>query len=296
MKKSTLVQGYLFTVGSAFLFGCMPLLAKFIYQEGVNSLSLVFLRNALSVPMLGLLAKLQGQTLRVPCKALVSISTVGIMGCCLTPLLLFSSYNYIASGTSTVLHFIYPALTVVGGILFLREKPKAGTLVCVAICIVGICLFYDPGQPLDIRGGALAIISGVTYATYIILLSVFPHKNISGFSFSFWISVTSSLLLLIACLVSGQLTLPGTVTGWLLCLLLALVINVGAVVLFQQGTFLIGGQKASILSTVEPITSIFAGTLFLNEVIGIRTAIGSVLVILASILIAMFDMKTAKNP
>ena len=295
MKKTTMLRGYLFVIASAFIFGCMPLMTKYIYAEGINSLSLVFLRNLMSIPMLGVLAKMQGQSLKVPGKALFSISLVGIMGCCLTPLLLFSSYNYMASGTATVFHFIYPALAVVGGILFLKERAKLGTLLCVVICVAGICMFYNPGDPLDWRGSTLAIVSGITYAAYILLLSVFPYKDISGFRFSFFISSTSSVLLLIACLVTGQLTLPTTLVGWLLCLGFAFVINVGAVVLFQQGTFLIGGQRAAILSTVEPITSIFIGALFLNEAIGVRTAIGSVLVILASTLIAVFDMRSAKQ-
>lgn len=295
MKKATLLRGYLFVIVSAFLFGCMPLLTKSIYAQGVNALSVVFLRNAMSVPLLGLLAKLCKQPLRIPGKALLSISAVGIAGCCLTPLLLFGSYVYIASGTATVFHFIYPALTVVGGMLFLRERTTAGILVSVALCLVGICMFYTPGQMLDWRGAVMAIASGVTYAVYILLLSVFPYKEISGFRFSFWVSSISTALLLIACLVSGQLTFPATAAGWLLCLLLSFVINVGAVVMFQQGAFLIGGQRASILSTVEPITSILIGVLFLQETVGVSAVIGSAFVVLASILIALFDIQRNKK-
>ena len=77
--------------------------------------------------------------------------------------------------------------------------------------------------------------------------------------------------------------------------LLALTISVGAVFLFQQGTFLIGGERAAILSTVEPITSLFIGTLAFREVIGTRTAVGSVLVIAAGTLIALFDLHRAKQ-
>lgn len=295
MNKSNMLKGYLFVIASGFIFGCMPLMANFIYRDGVNSLSLVFLRNAFSIPMLGIIAKAQKQSLRIPRKALVSISLVGIMGCCLTPLLLFSSYNYMSSGSATVFHFIYPALAVIGGIVFLKEKARVGNLICVLICVAGICMFYNPGDPLDWRGSTLALLSGVAYAVYILLLAVFPYRDISGFRFSFFISLTSTLLLLVVCLVSGQLTFPKTLTGWLFCLLFAFTINVGAVVLFQQGTLLIGGQRAAILSTVEPITSIFAGALFLNEVIGLRTAIGSVLVILSSVLIAVFDMLRARK-
>ena len=61
--------------------------------------------------------------------------------------------------------------------------------------------------------------------------------------------------------------------------------------MFQQGTFYIGGAKAAILSTLEPITSLFVGMLVFGEAIGAQTAVGSALVILASILIARADMK-----
>ena len=68
-----------------------------------------------------------------------------------------------------------------------------------------------------------------------------------------------------------------------------------SVVLFQQSTFLIGGERAAILSTVEPITGLFIGALAFQEAISLRTATGSVLVILAGILIAVFDLRRTKQ-
>ena len=64
-----------------------------------------------------------------------------------------------------------------------------------------------------------------------------------------------------------------------------------AVVLFQQGTFLVGGQSASILSTLEPITGVIVGMVAFQESVGSRTVVGSALVILASILITLSDRK-----
>ena len=109
--------------------------------------------------------------------------------------------------------------------------------------------------------------------------------------FSFYISLISTVALFIICIVTGELTLPKTFFGWGMCVLFALAVNVGAVVLFQRGTFYIDAQRAAILSTTEPITSIFLGALFLNETIGMRTAIGSFFVLMASVLIALFDIK-----
>jgi len=290
MKKN-LFWGYLATIISASLYGCMALITKNLYAQGVNTLTAVLLRNLLSLPMMGLLAIVFEKKIQVPGKALAAIGVVGLFGSVVTPLLLFASYNYIASGTATVLHFVYPALTVVAGILFLGQRANWKTLLCVVVCMAGIALFYDPGQSMDWRGAGLAIGSGATYAAYILLLSVFRYKEISGFRFGFWISLSNSVVLLLVCLITGQLRLPANWTGWCYGVALALVVNVGAMVLFQQGARAIGSQRAAVLSTLEPVVSVVVGWRAFDETIGYRTIIGAALVLLASILIALFDAK-----
>lgn len=294
MKRSSMIKGYIFIIASAVIFGCMPLMANGIYAEGVTPLSLVFFRNALSVPVLMVLSLRYQGNLKIPGKVVPSMIVTALMGCCVTPMLLFSSYRFIPSGTATVFHFVYPAVVVLAGILFLRQKIRIGTLISVAVCVVGICLFYDPGQPLNWQGSLLALFSGVTYSVYILLLPPFREKGVTGFRFSFYTAAFCAAATLMICLVSGQLAFPTTLSGWGLCLLFALAVNVGAVVLFQQGTFLIGGQRASILSTMEPVTGVLVGALVFRETISFQTATGAVLVIAASILIAVFDSKTSK--
>lgn len=290
-----MIKGYIFSILSAVIYGCMPLMAKFIYADGVNSISLVFLRNFLALPVLAALALTQQKTLKVTPKALPSIILIALFGCALTPILLFSSYNYIASGTATILHYVYPAMVVIGGVLFFKKKVPVGNIISVILCVAGIALFYDPTQPLDLTGCALALGSGITFAAYVLLLSNFRYKEITGFTFSFYIAAASAVITFIACIASGSLILPATLTGWLLCALFAVMITCGAVILFQQGAFIIGGEKTSILSTLEPITSIIVGVLVFHETLKINDIFGSVLVVLASILIAVFDMKKSKK-
>lgn len=295
MTKIKRIQGYAFVICSAFLFGCMPLITKNIYAEGVNSLSVVFLRNALSVPVLAILTFWKDRSLKITPKSLLPISAIALTGCCITPYLLFSSYNYLASGTATVLHFVYPAAVVVAGMLFLRQRPHWGSLLSVLLCLIGIGTFYDTGTPLDPTGAVLAVVSGLAYAAYVILLSIYKPKNVGGFKLSLYISIVCTVVMAVFFLACGELTFPASLKGWVWCFLLAIVVNVGAVVLFQQGTFIIGGERAAILSTVEPITGVVIGAVVFDEIIGTRTAIGSVLVILASILIAVFDMQKSKK-
>ena len=291
MNRKQTFQGYFLVIFSAVLFGCMPLMVKRIYADGMNSLSVVLMRNCLSLPVVCILARWQRGSLKIPKKALPSIAAIGIMGCCVAPVLLFSSYFFMASGTATVLHFVYPAAVVLGGVLFYREKVTAGGLVSMLICLVGMSLFYTPGETLDWRGSILAIASGVAYAAYILLLSHFKYREVSGFLLNVYIFSINSVVMLLVCLAGGMLTIPSSASIWGLCFFFAVVINVFTVAMFQKGTMMIGGQQAAILSTMEPITSVVVGILAFNEVMSLRTAIGSVLVILASILIVLFDSR-----
>lgn len=68
-------------------------------------------------------------------------------------------------------------------------------------------------------------------------------------------------------------------------------ICIGAVMLFQKGTFLIGAQRAAILSTFEPITSIFVGILFLNETLTPRILLGSAIILVAGVFITLGGKK-----
>jgi drug/metabolite transporter (DMT)-like permease len=294
MKKNALFKGYALVILSAVLFGFMGLINSYIDRDAVSRETVVLLRNALGLPVLAIMARKQQKTLRIPVKAVPGLALIALLGCCATPLLLYKSYGFIQSGTATVFHFVYPAVVVVLSLVFLRQKMKPATLLAVGLCVVGICLFFDPSQTVHPLGSALALLSGITYAVYILLLSSFRHRDIAGFRLSFCIAAVSTLLLLAVCLCGRMLTLPTTLSGWCCAFALALTVNVGAVVLFQQGTFLVGGERASILSTFEPITGVLLGVLVFRETVGARTLLGTCLVLLAAVCIAAWDMRKTK--
>lgn len=291
MATQKVFRGYVYSILSAVIYGLMPLMAKYIYADGVNALTLVFLRNFLALPSLALLAFFESKTLKIKIKPFFSISILSFLGCTITPILLFSSYNYIPSGTATVFHFIYPTLVVIIGLIFLRKKIAKTTLLSIVLCFVGIVLFYNKQDAFHFGGAGLALASGVTFATYVVLLSKFNNLKNSGFMFSFYIALWSSIITFVISILTKQLSLPTTISGWGLCVLFALSVTTGAVVLFQQGAFIIGGEKTAILSTLEPITGVIVGVLVLNETCRFNTVIGSIFVIAASVIIAVNDIK-----
>ena len=285
------LAGYICAILSAVIYGCMPIMAKYIYAEGVTPMTLVLLRNALALPSLALLSIIQKKTLKRPVRQILPLGIPALFGCVLTPVLLFSSYVYIASGIATVFHFVYPCLVLLIGLLFLRKKASPAVIVSVVMCLAGVLLFYDPTAALSPMGTALALGSAIAFAIYVVLLPRFQNAEFSGFSFCFYIALWSSVIMLILCICTRQLSLPTSLLGWGLCIVFATSVTTGAVVLFQQGSLLIGGEKASILSALEPITGVVIGITFLHESAKPAVLIGSALVVASGVLIAVADLK-----
>ena len=89
-------------------------------------------------------------------------------------------------------------------------------------------------------------------------------------------------------LITGNLILKMNPAAWLMILVLSISVAY-ALSLFQIGIKIIGSQRASILSTFEPITSVLLGILLLDESFGIRSLFGIILILVSVILISLFD-------
>ena len=282
-----------YIIMSAVIFGCMPLMAKNIYAQGVNAISLVLLRNVLALPVLYFLLRARKIDVRPTRRMLKRIVLLGLYGSVLTPALLFSSYNYISSGMATTLHFVYPVFVLLGCAVFYHDKIGRIKGCCVLLCSAGMLFFYTPGENAQFFGMALAVISGITYAAYIVYLDKSGLGKENPFQIGFGMAVVCSLLLGTGVTLTGNLTLPASFFAWALCLFFAVAIMVGAVVLFQMGTAVIGPQRAAILSTFEPITGITVGILVFREPFGLKTALGSMLIIAAVVMLTVFDKKAS---
>ena len=275
-------------IASATIFGLAPLLVMIAYDNGGNSFGLSLLRTAVPLPILLLFFRLTKREWKLA-PGMVHPMFIISLACTVTPLLLFSSYGYIPSGMATTLHFTYPIFVVVGCILFCQERPTTVKLICVCLCTVGIVLFYTPGGTVSVAGIIMAFVSGITYAFYIIYLSRSGLAKLDPLVLVFWQFAFTTAETFLFLLFTGSLDISMTIVGWGAAVTLALFGSLVAVVLFQSGVSQTGPQQASILSTFEPITSIVVGILFFREPFGIKTAVGSILILTAVILLTLFD-------
>ena len=142
-------MGYLFAIGSAVLYGTMPFLAKEIYACGGTELTVVALRFLFAVPIVFLIVRIMNIPLKITLPEFGKLFLLA-QGYVLTNILLCFSYNYISSGMSTTIHFIYPALVFLIHVLIFSEKFDRIKLICsvLGLAVLGIALM---GETLNFR-------------------------------------------------------------------------------------------------------------------------------------------------
>ena len=287
------VKGIGATLLSAIYFGFVPLLMKTVYAGGGNSFTAAFLRFAFSIPVRFVVLKIKGVDLRITREELKHFFIITAFGYAGTTLLVFTAYNYIPTGMTTTIHFLYPTFTVAGLMIFYREKIKASKIFCVILCLIGIIMFYNGGEGhASLIGILLALCSSMTYAFYTIFLGKSEVlRDIEPMKRLFYMHIIGAMIMLAIGLISGNLNFHMTPLSWgVMALTANLTAFVGAL-LYQIGVKYIGAESTAMLSTFEPITSVIVGILVYGEPMTVRIFIGCAAIIASTLIIARTESK-----
>lgn len=285
-------RGYFYVMLSAVMFGCMPLLSNLVYAGGANPICLVFFRAFFSLPTALVLMRHRKDISYSITKCQLKKIVLLALGASSTGMLLSSSYNYIASGMATSLHFVYPVCVLLVGAIFFNERVTPIKVFCFMLSTIGIFFLYSPKADNNLMGIILAVLSGNTYAFYILWLERSGLKLINPLKLSFYLELVMALIMLPVNLLFGTFTLSITPEAWLSIIKQSNIFLIASI-LFQIGVREIGGQGAALLSTLEPITSIIIGILVFHEPFKLKTAIGAVLILTSVLLLTKYDVRSS---
>ena len=127
----------------------------------------------------------------------------------------------------------------------------------------------------------MALISGLTYAFYIVYLEKKELVKINPYKLSFYIVSFVSFEMLIGNIFGGYIKFNLSLKIYILMIIISLLTSIVGVILFQVGVSIIGSTSASIFSLFEPITSVISGLLLFNESIDIKKIIGCLIIFIA---------------
>ncbi len=285
---NTQVRGVLCAVASAVLFGTMPFFAKTAYSFGANSASTAFARLFVGALVTGTAALVTRKPLRLTKEQVRRLVPVTLFYAA-TPMLLYAAYQLVDTGLVSALHFTYPVMVMLLGLALFRAKPEGKQLVCMALCVGGVlCLCRFGEQTAGAAPGiVMALLSGTTFAAYIVLLGKSGLRTLPLMTLTFWVSGLASLEIAAFSLARGELVLALPWQVWAAWAALGVLTSAAALALFQQGVFLCGEVRASLLSTFEPLTGVILGAIVFHEAITGRDVAGILLILAAAALLTV---------
>ncbi len=289
-----MTKGKLCLIISAFLYGILPTFAAMAYRGGINGITLTFLRSFISIPLLLLMIKADKKSLHLTKKQLRSVINLSLFGGALPILLLYFSYNYISTGLATTLHFVYPLVIIFASAAIYHEKISRVTLASALLVTIGIFMFSDMSTSASKVGIILALISGFLYSFYVIYLDRSGLDRMDYVVLTFYIMLFMSGIIFIFGIAVDGINFNISPVSWVYANLISILTTLGAMPLLQAGVRYEGAPTAGILSTIEPITTIILGAIFLGEIINASQILGGALIIMG-VLLSQHKQKVNAN-
>lgn len=263
---------------SAFVYGIVPVFAKFAYMGGTNSCTLTFLRGALTLPILLCVIFVTHRTLKIDFDSFKKIVVLATVGAAAPIITLYLSYEYISIGLASTLHFIYPLVTVFASAFIYRKKIKKSVLGSVIFVTLGILMFADIGEGGKVTGIILALASGILYSFFVIYIERSGLDKMDYLVLTFYTLVIMSAVTLVFAAVTGSLDFDMSTYAWVNSAGISMLVTFVALPMFQLGVRYSDSATAGIMSGLEPVVSIVAGAVFLGETIGLLQIVGAVLI------------------
>ncbi|MCM1147405.1 MAG: DMT family transporter [Bacteroidales bacterium] len=255
-----------------------------LYSEGITPGNVLFYRYAISTILMGIYMIVKGKSFRLTKNE--ALATMA-MGCLFagSSAGLFCSFKYMNPGLASVILFTYPLFVALLSWLFFHEQMSYSTLLCIIVALFGISLLDQSSinGNISMTGMILAIISGLTYAIYLIGVNRSILKDMSISRLSFFALAFGTVIFFISNGFGAGVQPLHSITSWGNAVGLAIFPTVISLLLITRSIHIIGSTPASIIGALEPVTalavsvSVFGGVLTGMNIIGILIILGAVL-------------------
>jgi drug/metabolite transporter (DMT)-like permease len=284
------IGGHLLLATTAVLWGSSYIGTRAIVGD-VPPLLLGFLRALSATLVLGVLAKLAGESLRARLSAWIPLAGLGVLGVAYFYIGLNLALQWTTATAASFLSLPYPALTAVGGWLFLRERLGTRQIAGIGLAALG-ATWLTVASAQDNVGGAwignlLALSIMVAWTAYT-LLGRRLLLNWTPLAATFHMMAAGTLVLALA---AGLEYFSGgrpswTVESTLITLYLGVVCTGLGYAFWNAGLRRVRAATASVYLYLQPVTVVVLGIALLGEQPSLVTLVAGALVIAGTALTA----------
>ena len=257
-------------------------LGPFVRGIPVSSGELALYRAVLAALLIGLFLAVTGQRIpfgKIRREVPLLLASGVAMG--INWILLFEAYRYTTVSVATLSYYFAPVIvTAVSPVLF-REKLTGKQILCFVMSTVGLVMITGIGElggGSHLTGILFGLGAAVFYAS-VVLLNKFI-RNVAGIHRTFLQFLAAILVLVPYVLLTSGVTLEKmTAMGWINLLVVGLIHTGVTYCLYFSSLKELPGQKAAILSYIDPLVAGLISVVVLKEPMTLWQAAGGILIL-----------------
>ena len=263
----------------------VPTFARFAFDGGSNTLSIITGRSLLSVLITFLLILALRQPLRIARRPLAISLVMGVD----YAIMLYGylgAVQYLPVSMVILIYFVHPLLVGFVVIGLAEDRLTLISLGALATALAGLSLAvgFSFERP-DPTGLALAVLAMVT-AAIVILGNARAMRQAAGLAVAFYMMVSAAATLVVLFAFFGTLALPATALGWTGYAGVAIASTAGTLT-FICGMGYVGAARAAMISNLEPVLGVLFALAVLGERMTIVQGVGVAMVLAAIVAIEM---------
>ena len=288
--------GYLSVIAAAILWASSGTISKALFLGGVTPFQLVQIRLTIAALSLGLFLRLFAkQRLRIRAQDVAYFLVLGGVGLALVQAAYLYTISKMQVAAAILIQYTSPVFVAAYSIGFWHERLTAIKVIALLLSLFG-CYLVVGGYNLELlrlnRDGALAgLASAVLFALYSLLGERVMHRH-QPWTVVFYAFVFAALTWNILQPPLHFVYSAYTVKQWICMLYIATFGTIIPFGLFFVGVNQIRSTRATITSTIEPISAGFIAFILLGETLDSLQIIGGVFVIAA---IALLQVQREKD-
>ncbi len=195
---------------------------------------------------------------------------------------LFEAYKYTTVSVATLSYYFAPVIVTVACPVLFKEKMSAKQWICFIMSTLGIVLITGIGDlshgSSHFKGILFGLGAAALYAT-VILINKFI-KNVDGIHRTFLQFLAAIAVLVPYVLLTDGINLNTLdKKGWIFLLVIGFVHTGVTYCLYFSSLKELPGQKAAILSYIDPLVAVLISVVVLNEKMTIMQIIGGALIL-----------------
>jgi drug/metabolite transporter (DMT)-like permease len=266
-------------ITAAVSFGVCDTIAKLIFADGVDPLTLALIRGIAGLGFMFLYLRIGLPPKPATPRARAFALGLGVLFAAIV-FGLFQAIALITVPLAVLTYFTYPLLTGLGGAVFGVERLGWQGLVAAAVAFFGLALMIgaDP-QHLSVAGVVFAAGAALCRATFLLVARV--ELQDTDPRMTTWHSlVSSTAIFAVAAVVTMNWYSPQSAFGWFLVLVLSVGVAIAILTLYVS-TVRIGPFRSALIMNVEPLLATLLSAAWLGEVLTPLQGLGAALMLAA---------------